>query len=110
MVIAASVDALWAAGCIGMPEVMARFDELVDAIDTPFEAAALEASYLGMPVANFSRDVLQRVADRCLVTRLAGVEWSDWGHAERIEATLARRGPLRAPSAPPAAVPSYGIV
>lgn len=86
MVIAASVDALWAAGTEAIPGVMALFEQLVDAIDTPFEQAVLETIYLGMPVANFSRDVLERVPGRCLVTRLDGVEWSDWGLAERIEA------------------------
>lgn len=102
MVIAATVEALWEAGRAGIPEVIDRFDRLVEAIDTPFERSALEAIYLGMPVANFSRDVLEKVTDRCLVTRLDGVEWSDWGQAERIEATIARGG-RRPPRAAPAA-------
>ena len=101
MVIAASVDALWRAGTECIPGAMALFGQLVEAIDTPFEAACLETIYLGMPVANFSRDVLERVADRCVVTRLDGVEWSDWGVAERIEASIerqARRPALPAPA------------
>jgi mannose-1-phosphate guanylyltransferase len=93
MVMTATVDALWTAGCISIPTVMSLFEELVEMIDTPFERSSLEAIYLGMPSADFSRDVLQRVPDRCLVTRLDGVEWSDWGQAERIEATIARREP-----------------
>jgi mannose-1-phosphate guanylyltransferase len=92
MVIGASVEALWTAARASIPGVIALFDELVDAIDTPLEAAVLEAIYQRMPVANFSRDVLERVVDRCVVTRLDGIEWSDWGQAERIEATLARHG------------------
>jgi mannose-1-phosphate guanylyltransferase len=99
MVIAATVDALWAAGCVTIPVVMSLFDRLVDEVDTPFERAALESVYLGMPVANFSRDVLERVTDRCLVTRLDDVEWSDWGQADRIEATIARRNTRQARAA-----------
>lgn len=105
MVIAATVDALWTAGTACIPGAMSLFGQLVEAIDTPFERACLETIYLGMPVANFSRDVLEQVAERCLVTRLDGVEWSDWGAAERIEASIARqtrRPALPAPSAAPA--------
>jgi mannose-1-phosphate guanylyltransferase len=91
MVMAATVDALWSIGHACIPRVMRRFDELVNVIDTPFEAAALESIYERMPVANFSRDVLEQVTDRCLVTRLDGVEWSDWGAADRIEASIARQ-------------------
>jgi mannose-1-phosphate guanylyltransferase len=107
MVIAASVDALWTAGTECLPEVMSLFGQLVEAIDTPFERSVLETIYFGMPVANFSRDVLERVADRCLVTRLDAIEWSDWGAAERIEASIARqarRPALPAPAAPPDAL------
>lgn len=102
MVIAAGVDALWRAGTECIPEVMARFGQLVEAIDTPSEPAVLESIYQGMPLANFSRDVLERIADRCLVTRLDGVEWSDWGMAERIEASIQRQA--RRPAQPAPAV------
>jgi mannose-1-phosphate guanylyltransferase len=98
MVIASTVEALWNAGRATVPAVMDRFDELVRAIDTPTESAALESVYDGMPTANFSKDVLERVVDRLMVTRLDGIEWSDWGQAERIEETLSRqtRRPPRA--------------
>jgi mannose-1-phosphate guanylyltransferase len=107
MVVAASVDALWAAGCATIPEAMGLFDELVDAVDTPFEPSTLAAIYLGMPCASFSRDVLERVADRCLMVQLDGIEWSDWGDADRIEASLGRRGPRRAA---PVAAAADGLV
>ncbi len=90
MVLAARVDTLWDAGRACLPEMMAHFDLLVDMIDTPFERAALHDVYLAMPNADFSRDVLERVPSRCLVARLDGIEWSDWGRAERVEATIAR--------------------
>jgi mannose-1-phosphate guanylyltransferase len=94
MVMAATVETLWSIGRACIPKVMHLFDELVNVIDTPFEESALDAIYLGMPIANVSRDVLEKVTDRCLVTRLDGIEWSDWGHADRIEASMARRARL----------------
>jgi mannose-1-phosphate guanylyltransferase len=95
-VMAGHVDAFWNAGRACLPGLMARFERLVDAIDTPREADVLPAIYEDMPAANFSRHVLERVSDRCLLARLDGVEWSDWGRAERIEATMVRMGALRA--------------
>jgi mannose-1-phosphate guanylyltransferase len=92
MVIAATVDALWEAGRASIPAMIDRFDELVRHVGTRAEQAVLAEIYREMPSASFSRAVLERVPDRCVVTRLAGVEWSDWGAPERIEATLARRG------------------
>jgi mannose-1-phosphate guanylyltransferase len=100
MVIAASVEALWQAGRACRPDMMSRFDELIAAIDTPFEPTALDAAYLSMPIVNFSREILERVPESLLLTRLDGVEWNDWGQAERIEATLARRGRRPARPAP----------
>lgn len=100
MVIAATADALWEAGAACLPRVIELFTELVEAIDTPFERAALESIYFGMPVASFSRDVLARATDRCVVTPLHGVEWSDWGRADRIEASRLRLAPVAA-SGPP---------
>jgi mannose-1-phosphate guanylyltransferase len=92
MVFAASVDALWEAGRATLPEMMPLFDLLVEAIDTSHEASVLQEIYRRMPAANFSRDVLERVTGRCLVGRIDGIAWSDWGRAERIESTLARLG------------------
>ena len=99
-VMAGRVDAFWEAGRACVPEVIARFDRLVEAIDTPREAAVLRAIYEDMPALSFSRAVLERIVARCLLARLDGVEWSDWGRAERIEATLGRE-----PIGPTAAVP-----
>jgi mannose-1-phosphate guanylyltransferase len=94
------VDAFWEAGRDCVPDVVARFDRLVDAIDTPREDSVLRSIYDDMPAISFSRAVLERIVARCLLARLDGVEWSDWGRAERIEATLGR-----ATQGPTAAVP-----
>lgn len=91
-VMAASVRAFWEAGREVIPDVVARFDALIPHLGKPTEEAAIAATYDDMPHANFSRDVLEHVTDRCILSRLDGVEWSDWGAADRIEETLARRG------------------
>jgi mannose-1-phosphate guanylyltransferase len=49
-----------------------------------------------LPSANFSRDVLERVAPRLAVTTLADVTWCDWGSPRRVIASLTRMG-LRPP-------------
>jgi mannose-1-phosphate guanylyltransferase len=106
MIMAGTVDAFWQAGRATLPEMMDCFDLLVDAIDTPAEGPTLEAIYRRLPRANFSHDVLGRAPDRCLVTRLAGIEWSDWGRAERIEHTVARL--KRAPARPATSADAVG--
>jgi mannose-1-phosphate guanylyltransferase len=100
------IDAFWSAGRACVPDLMARFDRLVEAVDTPHEQHVLHEIYADMPHQNFSRAILERMSDRCLLARLDGVEWSDWGKAERIEQTMVRMGALRAPAktAPLAAV------
>ncbi len=92
MVLAASVRALWDAGRACIPDVIERLEDIAPALGTRFERAALERAYDGMPFANFSRDVLEQVCDRCLLVLLDGVEWSDWGEPARIEASLRRAG------------------
>jgi mannose-1-phosphate guanylyltransferase len=89
MIMVGTVSAFWDAGSECVPEVMAHLERLVAAVDTPAEVAVLREVYATMPVANFSHHVLARSPARCLVARLEGVAWSDWGRAERIEATLA---------------------
>lgn len=106
MVMAGTVEAFWRAGRETLPEMMECFDRLVEAIDTPAERPTLDAIYRRMPRANFSHDVLTPAAERCLAMPLDGVEWSDWGRAERIEHTVARLRRAR-PRTQPAAV-SYG--
>lgn len=97
MVIAASVRALWDAAREAAPGMIARFDVLAQVIDTPWEQPTLDTIYDRMPLVNFSRDVLERATDRCVAMPLDGVEWSDWGRADRIEATLARRPAVQRP-------------
>ncbi len=83
-----------------LPEVCDRFDNLKDVWSRsrggdPLEQAETEAlallnAFKGLHRTNFSKDVLQRAADRTLVFPMQGIEWSDWGRPERIEETLLR--------------------
>jgi len=103
-VMAGHIDAFWDAARACVPAVVARFDRLVEAIDTPRENDVLRAIYDDMPEASFSRAVLEATTDRLLLARLDGIEWSDWGRAERIEATMVRlHGRRPAKKAPHAA-------
>jgi mannose-1-phosphate guanylyltransferase len=54
--------------------------------------AAIRRVCAALPNANFSRDVLERVASRLAVTTLAGVTWCDWGSPRRVIASCARMG------------------
>jgi mannose-1-phosphate guanylyltransferase len=97
MVMAATVDALWGAARATIPTVLARFERLQPALLGPHAEAATAAVYEDMPCASFSREVVARAPERCALAVLEGVEWSDWGVAEQIEATLARLVPPAAP-------------
>jgi mannose-1-phosphate guanylyltransferase len=92
LVITATVESLWQAGCTCFPDMMPLFERLVSAWDTPDERSLLEAAYRTMPVYNFSSDLLERLPDRMAVMELAGVLWSDWGKPERIAETIRRIG------------------
>lgn len=92
MVMAGKVDMLWRLGWECFPEVMARFEQLAEAIGTSREGPTLEAIYHDMPLRNFSSDLLQRVPERVGVIELEDVIWSDWGHPARIAETLSQIG------------------
>lgn len=91
MVCCGSVQAFWELGRTGTPALIELLDNLVPLIDTDDEDAALTAVYSMAPVVGFSREILERSPERLLSVALDGVEWNDWGRADRIEATLSRR-------------------
>jgi mannose-1-phosphate guanylyltransferase len=91
MVTCGSVDALWELGRATEPQLMDILDSLVPLIDTEDEDDALEYIYRAFLPVSFSRDMLERAPTRLAAMELEGVEWSDWGRAERIETVLALR-------------------
>ncbi len=91
MVTCGTVDALWALGRAAEPHLIDTLDSLVPLIGTPDESEAIEYIYRAHLPTNFSVHILQRASKQLVVIELQGVEWSDWGRPERIEATLAER-------------------
>jgi mannose-1-phosphate guanylyltransferase len=92
LVITATVESLWQAGCTCFPDMMPLFERVMPAWDTPDEGSLLAAAYRKMPVYNFSSHLLQRLPEHVAVMELTGVLWSDWGKPERIADTIRRIG------------------
>lgn len=86
------VEMIWNLGRRILPNMMALFERLGDAIDTPKEPEILRTIYERMPHLNFSRDLLPHVPGDTAVMEMKGVWWSDWGSPDRIVETLMRLG------------------
>jgi mannose-1-phosphate guanylyltransferase len=106
MVVAARARTLWDLGWKVLPDMMQQFDTLrgvLHAIRTGLverhqEGVAVEQVYQRIEPASFSTDVLQRATDSTLLFPMQDVQWSDWGRAKRVAATLRQLG-LRTPAA-----------
>ena len=92
LILAAKVNTLWQLGWKCFPQMMGYFEELYRAIGTPREGLILQVIYRFLPSCNFSQDLLEQCPDRLGVMELGHVLWSDWGHPERIAATLQEIG------------------
>jgi len=98
MVTCASVEALWGLGRATEPQLLEMLDSLVPLIGTKDEDDAIAYVYRAVRPVSFSSDMLERAPERLAAVELAGVDWSDWGRPERIEAVLAvRRSRAHAP-------------
>ncbi len=82
-----------------VPELLAEFAPLHEAVGTAAEAATAAAVYASLAAINFSDRVLARVPARLAVVRVKDVEWNDLGHPARVMASLRRRGHRLAPIA-----------
>jgi mannose-1-phosphate guanylyltransferase len=91
MVMCGTVDALWSLARATKPHLIDVLDSLVPLIDTPDESDAIDYIYRAQPSINFSTDVLEREQQRVVALEIDGIEWSDCGHPDRIEAMLALR-------------------
>lgn len=76
----------------GTPDLRRAFEPIRRARGSAREDAVAERVYATLPELNFSERVLVPAADRLGVVRVKGVEWSDWGNAERVFATIRRTG------------------
>lgn len=94
MVTCGTVDALWALGREAEPQLIDILDSFVPLVGTEDEDDALDYVYRAYLPVNFSRSMLERAPGRLAAIEMTGVEWSDWGKPERIEAVLAHRRAL----------------
>jgi mannose-1-phosphate guanylyltransferase len=86
-VIVGRASALVKAGRSFAPEVSAGIDRVVQAaIGGP---EAFDRAFAELPPADFSRSILERCADRLVISRLPDRIWSDWGTPERVFESLA---------------------
>ena len=66
-------------------------------VDREQEQIAVEQVYQRIESASFSSDVMQRATESTLLFPMQDVQWSDWGRAKRVAATLRQLG-LRTPA------------
>jgi mannose-1-phosphate guanylyltransferase len=85
------VDAYLGLIAAGAPELIAAFAPLRTA-GTRREAEVAERVYTATPAVNFSDRVLVPAARRLATVRVKDIDWSDWGHPERVAATIRRTG------------------
>jgi mannose-1-phosphate guanylyltransferase len=74
----------------GTPELLRAFAAIWRARGSSSEEAVAERVYVKLPHLDFSERVLVPAANRLGVIRVKGVEWSDWGNADRVFATIRR--------------------
>ena len=76
------------------PELVRALEPLRRAIGTDAEPRVAEEVYrpLATSPVGFSERILAPATDGLVTVRVKGVEWSDWGHPERVMATMQRTG------------------
>jgi mannose-1-phosphate guanylyltransferase len=75
-----------------LPGLLTAFEPIRTAMGTPAETEEAERLYRVLPDVNFSDRVLAVAVERLVAMRVKGVEWSDWGNADRVIRSLARAG------------------
>ena len=74
------------------PNLFSVFDPLRTAIGGPCESEAAERVYAALEPSGFSERVLVPGTDDLLTIRVKSADWSDWGHPQRVMATVRRTG------------------
>lgn len=100
MIVVGRAGTLWQLGRRALPEMTEHFEmlrrvtEAVQAgrVSPMHRRRVIRDLYADLEPANFSRDLLEKVADSTMVLPLEDVNWSDWGRPERISRSLARIG------------------
>jgi mannose-1-phosphate guanylyltransferase len=88
------VDAFIALVARTAPKLLRELEPLRQVIGTEHEPRVAEQVYrtLAAEPIGFSQRILAPAADGLVTVRVKGVEWSDWGHPERVLATMRRTG------------------
>ena len=88
------VDAFLALAARTAPELVQALEPLRQVIGTEDEPRVAEEIYRGLPrePIGFSERILAPATDGLVTVRVKGVEWSDWGHPDRVVATMRRTG------------------
>ena len=88
------VDGFLALTARTAPDVLAALEPLRDAIGTRRETRTADDVYQRLVAApvSFSERVLMTATDGLVVVRVKGVQWSDWGHPQRVMATVRATG------------------
>lgn len=108
LIMAGRLTVFWELARRTVPELMPPFAALVDVAGTSREQSMMERIYRSLPERDFSRDVLERSADRLAVLPMDGAAWSDWGRPDRILESLDRLG--KTPAFPiELAIPKCGV-
>jgi mannose-1-phosphate guanylyltransferase len=74
------------------PDLAAAFEPLSAAVGSPREAEIADRLYAGLEYCGFSECVLVPGTDGLVTVRVKSVDWSDWGHPQRVMATMRRTG------------------
>ena len=76
------------------PELLRSLEPLRRVIGTDDEPRVAEQVYqrLAATPSGFSERILAPATDGLVTVRVKGVDWSDWGHPERVVATMRRTG------------------
>jgi mannose-1-phosphate guanylyltransferase len=88
------VDAFLGLTARSAPELLRTLQPLRRVIGTDEEPRVAEQVYrkLAAEPVGFSERILASATDGLVTVRVKGVEWSDWGHPERVVAMMRRTG------------------
>lgn len=100
MIFAVKGQTLWNLACRLVPDVITKLQTLRAVLHAIMEERvpnehlnlALEHLYTTMPMADFSRDILQKAVTSTILMPINRVHWCDWGRPERVSETLADLG------------------
>ena len=73
-------------------DLLSAFEPLRAALGSPREPEVAERVYATLESSGFSERVLVPGADGLVTVRAKSVDWSDWGHPQRVVATMRRTG------------------